>query len=521
MTRTIALRILALAAAIGLAAQAVLFESLAGINVPILVIATLGAALVVRPADARLDRLDLWLPVTAVVLAGAVAVRADPTLFLFDTLAIATALGASMAAIGGTNVTRSTVVRVVELGFLVLGWVGIGVLQTTATLRLADHPEASDGTRLRRRVPAWARPVLRGLVIAVPIVAVFAALFASADLLFDQLMSRLFTWDVDLGLLPVRLAIAFIVAWGIAGLLAIAAGSLTSSLPAERPVPIAQSLGAAAAGLPSTDRAPSFEPIRLGSIEAATVLLAVDALFALFVIVQLTYLFGGQESLSVTGLPYAEYARSGFFQLVFVAFLAGGLLAVVHALADRRTTVLVGAGVALAGLTGAVLVSALIRLRIYQEAYGWTELRFYVLAAIVWLAMGIGITIVLLVRNRMAWLLHGLAAAGIAVLLVVNVVGPSRVIAEQNVARVLDPTLVPRDGKPGLDLRYATDLGDDAIPALVRALPVLVGNQRAELLDWLQDRQKALAAPEARGWTAWNLGREEARAALATLPARP
>jgi hypothetical protein len=39
------------------------------------------------------------------------------------------------------------------------------------------------------------------------------------------------------------------------------------------------------------------------------------------------------------------------------------------------------AAFALAGLTAVVLASALLRLRIYQDAYGWTELRFYVLVA--------------------------------------------------------------------------------------------------------------------------------------------
>src|SRR4029077_7376041 len=104
------------------------------------------------------------------------------------------------------------------------------------------------------------------------------------------------------------------------------------------------------------------------------------------------------------------------------AVLAGGLLVTVHALAARRSAALVGAGLALAGLTAVVLASALLRLRIYQEAYGWTELRFYVLATIVWLAVGIAVTTILLARNRMGWLLHGLAIAAVAVLVGMNLV---------------------------------------------------------------------------------------------------
>jgi hypothetical protein len=260
--------------------------------------------------------------------------------------------------------------------------------------------------------------------------------------------------------------------------------------------------------------------IRLGTIEAATILIAVDVLFAVFVVLQVAYLFGGLDTLAATGLPYAQYARSGFFELVWVALLAGGLLATVHAIAARRTVALVGAGLALAGLTAVVLASALLRLRIYQDAYGWTELRFYVLATIVWLAIGIGITIALLARNRMRWLLHGLAIAAVVVLVGINVVGPSRLIAEQNVARVLDPSLVPADGKSGLDVVYALRLGDDAVPALITALPALDPSDRGALLRRLLLRRDALAVDGTTGWPSWNLGRELARQALANLPPR-
>ena len=220
-------------------------------------------------------------------------------------------------------------------------------------------------------------------------------------------------------------------------------------------------------------------------------------------ILQVAYLFGGLDTLAATGLPYAQYARSGFFELVWVAVLAGGLLATVHAIAARRTAALVGAGLALAGLTAIVLASALLRLRIYQDAYGWTELRFYVLAT-----------------DRMRWLLHGLAMAAVVVLVGINLVGPSRLIAEQNVARVLDPTLVPSDGKSGLDVAYALRLGDDAVPALVAALPALEPADRAALLSRLQSRRDELAAVVTTGWPAWNLGRELARRSLAALPPR-
>lgn len=527
MTRPVALRILVLAALIGLVAQAVLFDTLLGINVPLLTMGVIAAAVAIRPRDRSIDQADWWLPPATVIVAVAIAVRADPVLLVLDVISLSALLGASVAAISGAAVTRRSAARIVELGFLVLGWVGIGVLRATAVVGRRDGE--ADTLPVAQRLPVWAGPVVRGLLLAIPILVVFAMLFSAADVAFERLMDQLFSWDVDLGMLALRLAFAFLIAWGVGGLLAVAAGSIVDApegsamSPASARPPVAQSLGAAAAGLPSPAArdGDSFMPLRLGAIEAATILVAVDVLFGVFVVLQVGYLFGGQDSLAVTGLAYAQYARSGFFELVWVAFLAGGLLAVVHAIAARRTIALVGAGIVLAALTAAVLVSAMIRLRIYQDAYGWTELRFYVLASIVWLGAGIAITIVLLARNRMGLLLHGLAIAAVAVLIGINVVGPSRVIAEENVARVLNPALVPPDGQTGLDIRYASQaLGDDAVPALVRALPALAGSDRALLLDWLETRRRALGEPESTAWPAWNLGRDAARAALEGLPDR-
>src|SRR5204862_151791 len=65
---------------------------------------------------------------------------------------------------------------------------------------------------------------------------------------------------------------------------------------------------------------------RLGGVEALVLLIAIDAVFALFVALQAAYLFGGLDTLSVTGMTYSDYARRGFFELVTVALLAGGLI---------------------------------------------------------------------------------------------------------------------------------------------------------------------------------------------------
>jgi Domain of unknown function (DUF4173) len=227
---------------------------------------------------------------------------------------------------------------------------------------------------------------------------------------------------------------------------------------------------------------------RIGATEVVTVLAVVDGIFVIFVALQAAYLFGGLDTLAASGLTYAEYARRGFAELVVVAFLAGSLVIGADRLAARRTAAVLTGVIALALLTGVVIASAALRLMLYQAAYGWTELRLYVLATIAWLGIGTVGLVAALVLDRVRWIGHGLLAAALAVGLVLNVIGPARFITEQNVARLLDPRLVPPNGQNGLDTSYVLRLGDDAIPALVRALPALDELERADLAATLSAR---------------------------------
>jgi hypothetical protein len=173
-------------------------------------------------------------------------------------------------------------------------------------------------------------------------------------------------------------------------------------------------------------------------------------------------------------------------------------------------------------LTGVILLSAALRLRLYQDAYGWTELRFFVAASIAWLAIAVILAVALLAANRMRWLPHGLAAAGVAITLAVSAIGPQAFVVDQNIARALDPSLVPPGGQSGLDLDYTLSLGEDAIPALVASLDRLPGDLRARALYELGLRRTTMDADVSPPdpWQSWNLARARAREALLRVPPR-
>jgi hypothetical protein len=498
MGEGVAARLLVGGLTLGFVGQLLFVGQRPGINVVLWVASLLAAAVLVRPAGARVDRADLWLPAAVLAFAAMVALRADPALSAFDTVAAVGLTGAGLVALSGVPVTRRSSFGIGTLALAAVATTLAGIVRLSPALAIWQARRRSVGTTTTWRVA-------RGLLMALPALLVFAALFASADAVFARVVGDLFTISLDTTDLTVRTIVLGFAAWLSAGLLVAVAEPEQSAARATAPANTAASGGPVA----ETRR------FTLGTLEATVVLLAVDLLFAAFVALQAAYLFGGLDTLSASGLTYSAYARRGFFELIGVAVGAGALIIVLEVLVAVRTRPYVFAALALTALTAVVLGSALVRLGLYQSAYGWTELRFHALAAIVWLAIALAAAAVTLALGRSRWLVHAVVVSGLAVALAVNVIDPRAFVARQNIERALRPELVPADGRRGLDTGYLIDLGDDAVPVLLEALPALPLAEREELRDALRRRLEAHTPGGADdGWPSFNLARERARQLL-------
>jgi hypothetical protein len=488
--------LLLIALGVGVVGEIVLDGPAPGLNVPLMTLLVLAVAWAVRRHGRAPDPLDAWLPITALVLASGVALRADPFVGLLDLAGAAAFTGASVAAFSGLAVTRRSLGVILTIGAWVLESVMVGTVRLAAAARPAPRQQP-------RTVPSWAAPVGRGLVLTVPLVMILAVLFASADPIFRRGMDDVVGFRIDLGDLPARLIVVLAIAWLVGGLLAVAAAGLPT---VER-----ASLGAAA-----QTRAISWQRT-LGTTEALVVLVGVDFVVGLFVGLQLVYLFGGLDTLAAAGMTYSDYARRGYFELVAAAAFSGGILVALEYLAVRSRTYLALATV-LVGLTLVVLASAALRLQLYQDAYGWTELRLYVAVSIVAMAAILAMLALFLLTDRTRWLGHAMAVIGVVSLIGLNLIAPPAFVAERNLQRVIDPSLVPPDGEATLDADYLALLPDDAIPAIVAALPELPTFEAGRLNDLLVQRREELHAnPAFAGPFAWNLGRERAKEALEGL----
>jgi hypothetical protein len=498
--RLVARNVLVAGLALGVFAEVAFNGQPLGIGVPVVVVAVLLAGWTVRRRGRAPDPLDAWLPVAAVVMSLLVAIRADPFLATLDIAAAAALVGASLAAMSGLAVTRRSASVIAMMAVWGFGSVVFGA----GPAIVAVKPE---GEQLPRSGPPWLAPVARGLIVGLPLGLIFVVLFASADPIFRQTIDDVLGVRLDLGDLPGRALFALAAAWFFAGAISIARTGM--------PTVEAASLGAAAR-TSSVSLAGS-----LGLAEALVILSVIDLVIGTFVVLQVAYLFGGLDTLEAAGIPYAEYARRGFFELVAAASLAVVVVVALEGTIQRRTRAYLASVAALIALTAVVLVSAALRLDLYQQAYGWTELRLYVVAAIAAMAAGLAIMLALVLARRSRWLGHGLAVVGLVALVGLNLIAPAAFVAARNVERVIDPSLVPSDGHSGLDAAYLAVLPDDAIPVLVAALPHLPDPEAGQVHAILLARRLELLSEEPRrSPLSWNVGRERALAALATVPNR-
>jgi hypothetical protein len=270
---------------------------------------------------------------------------------------------------------------------------------------------------------------VRGSAIAAGLLALFVPLLLSADAAFAQLVGDVLpSGRVDL---PFARVCVFLLALGGGGAL-LDAGA-RPPVRSERP------------------------PRRgLSRAEWALPLGALVALLGAFVATQLATLFGGNRHvLETAGLTYAEYAHSGFAQMAVVAALTLLVIAAAARWARDGGALLRGLLAALCVLTLVVIASALRRLELYEEAYGFTRLRLTADAILLWL----GALFVLVLAGGafgVAWLGRGAVAITGAAVLLFALSNPDRRIAVRNLDR------------GGADLGYLDGLSADALPVLAR-----------------------------------------------------
>lgn len=338
--------------------------------------------------------------------------------------------------------------------------------------------------------------VVRGLLIALPVLFIFTILFASADLAFEAYFKDI----LEVIALPENIvprafvfAIVFVLS---AGALAIATRSVAFMLPKGQTVPQRYSIGV---------------------VESSVVLGLVNVLFLVFVLIQAAYMFGGEANISELGYTYAEYARNGFFELIVVAALALLLLWAFEEMSVRtakRFKVFQSMSLILVAQVFVVMASSFYRLALYESAYGFTNLRLYSHVFIVWLAVVFVLFAVKLFNNmKEARFVFGAFIAGVVCIVALNAMNPELFIARRNLALY--------ESTDRLDVPYiAWQLSTDAQPVLFDIMnnTDLPKQKRKEAAEELRSQYRRVEGigmkQEPWSWQDWNWSRSQARERL-------
>jgi signal transduction histidine kinase len=449
--------LVAAAAAAGAVAATVLPDRDLGLGTSLVfavVVGTVFVAMATRTRRRRWSRLDTADAALVALLLATLFVRDAEWITLLCLVA-----GLALTAVSSTKAAS------------VLALLGTAAAVPLATLR--GLPWLRRTLTPSSSVQAWL-PAARTAVVSAVLLLVFGALFASADAVFASWVDAL-TPDITWNDLPARAVLATF----------IAAGTLAAAFVALAP--------------------PAVERLRLplgasrNDFEWFAPVLVVDTVFLAFLVAQATAMFGGHDYLQrTTGLTYAEYVHEGFGQLTVATMLTLTVVAWAarKAAPGRRRDLALGA---LCVMTVVVVVSALYRMHLYEEAYGFTRLRLLVSVFEGWLGVVVLLVIIAGVVGAGRWLVPVAVRLGAAGLLGLALFNPDLYIAEHNIARAAAPV--------GIDWEYLGELSADAYPALVR----------------LPDEQFACATRFTAelgedDWLEWNLSRERTRDLMADRP---
>ncbi|GAA1173015.1 DUF4173 domain-containing protein [Kitasatospora gansuensis] len=451
------LRVVGAAVGAGLFSAALMSHGL-GVNLLLFALAAgVAAALAARAGGRRARPWTVVWIVVALVLA-AVPWWTDAGWPTF--LAVAAALGvASLALHGGARWAG-----------VLLGPIGLWAHLLPSLFWAAESARG-------RQYPAKEKvlPVLKAALVAAVLLVVFGALFASADAAVADLLDGL-TPSVGVDHLPARL----IFFWG--GLVVALGAAHTAAAPRR------------------WDRLPVKPGRERSRLEWAVPMVALNLLFGGFVAIQAVVFFGGYETvMSKPGLVPAEYARQGFWQLLWVTVLTLAVVALARHWAPRRTAEdrllaksLIGL---LCALTLVVVASAYYRMQRYVDVFGLTRLRISVTAVELWLGVVLLLVLVGVLAGARRWLPRAVVLSAVVGVAVFGLIRPDALIAEQNVARY--------EHGGTIDVDYLSGLSADAVPALDR----LEGDRRTCALQAIST---SLASAD-RPWYATSLA--EARAA--------
>ena len=335
------------------------------------------------------------------------------------------------------------------------------------------------------------RNIFIGLIISAPLLVIVIALLAEADTVFLNVIADIFKLLESIGSIPLAEHV------GVIGIITVLLFGY-----------LAVVLRAKVEGVSAPDER---ETGGWDATIVVTVLVMVNAVYILFCVIQFRYLFGGEEVIrSIPDYTYSEYARRGFSELIVVTVINLSILLIgLHVIKNdgRLNRLVLVLRCLLVLCTVIMLYSAHLRLKLYEEAYGYTYARIFAHTFIGLLFLLFMLTLYKLWRREFP-LVKAFAIAALLTYTTLNYVNVDAMIARKNVDRYFTT------GK--IDLDYLQELSYDAMPELARLSAVDNGDGVGKKMAAFLREKQAELRPE-NPWQSYNFSRAKARRILSEI----
>jgi MFS family permease len=299
----------------------------------------------------------------------------------------------------------------------------------------------------------WTGGLIGGCLLAIPalvLALIFGSLLASGNAIFGSWTNSFFDWfwkELALYLNPGRIALWFLAAFLI--------------LPLLRPANVSARWWKWTECMP---RLPEILPTRAALFSSGLVLVVLNLLFLIANIADARFLWSGQAL--PAGVTYSGYVHHGVNSLIMTVILSAFVLTTIFQqslnVAQRRE--LKTLAIVWIAQNLFLLLSVVLRLKLYIEAYNMTVARLSVMIFLALVALGYALLTVKIVREKsLSWLVGGCVLAVFATFYLTQFLDLAGWSANYNVARW------EKDRTRNLDVRYLHELGPAAWPALNRA----------------------------------------------------
>lgn len=455
-----------------------------GLSFPVFVTAAcVLLILCMKKLNLPLKRFTLFLYAVSILLACTTVFTANGTMQFLTVCGILLLLDLSLIHQTAEDARFSFLeflLRIFKLPFGVLSAIGFPF---TDCFRSAGRSRLFKNNTLRS--------VFFGLLAALPILGILIVLLSGADMVFSRiagtLVNHLF-FTSDPFFLFLMVLTGFIVCYAI---LCAAAGMAPDGRLSDILFPETSGFQTDTehrSALPCSQKeaTPGKKP---DYVFLSTILACITLVYLVFCVIQILYLFAGGLFTLPEQFTYSEYARTGFFQLLFVACINFAILILCLA-GDGQTKLLNILLTVMSGCTFIMIASAAYRMCLYVASYHLTLLRLLVLFFLAVLAVLMAGGTAAVYRRSFPLFFYTTAVISVSFLLLCAA-RPDTVIARYNIASEQEPS--------DADVQYLMSLSADAAPYVLSFLDS--SSQLAEKYEYeaADYRKELVSRYESRG----------------------